>query len=349
MVLVMVGCGSKTGFSLGERAAPDAGTRFDTFPCRWSLGEALDIAEAPSLENPRGAIHGSRTEAALLAGDPSSRRSVGARVVVAGTSTLIAPIEDELSSGVAGHAEGYSSLTRACEQVVRDDEYGEIGRGSGRDTGSCVVESTSSEFFDVTYMDDLNVSAIRHTPSGEVLGIATLAVRDPLAASTLRDGARVVHAWIEPDGIAFVGFQDDGAISPALSLGLASSVALDLDRVRPAALVLVGQLSTYRLLRIPFDAPHEPEILEDFDGMLLDATGEMVTNETEAILWRNDGTILAKPLSGAAVRVVDGPPDGLVVYARVILRPGASVGGLLYVVSEPESALLRFRSMICNR
>ena len=79
-------------------------------------------------------------------------------------------------------------------------------------------------------------------------------------------------------------------------------------------------------------------------------TGQLVTNETEALMALVDGTFAYVPLARAHLRHLDevvegGPPETI----HVTLRPDDSAGGLLYVTREDGEAVLRYQPLTCNR
>jgi hypothetical protein len=322
---------------------------FDTFPCRWSLGDPVDVGRGASFERLRGAVHGTRDEAAVLADD--GERTVGARVTLDYTPRLVASIDDGGALGVMGHGDGWSTLEAPCIHVVRDDDFALIDRVALSDVdGTCRVEQDDLASFDVTQVGGaLDVAAIRRRfPSGESL-TTSLRAAGAVAASTLRTEDGVVVAWVDGEGRAFARRSDAAGVAEVELGSGALDVAIVRDWFRPAAVIEVRRpLSDATTLhRWPFDAP-SADLLERFSTLAL-AEG-MVSNETEAILALQDGTLVAKPLSGTMLRLSDRPAELEVTSARVVLRPGASRGGLVYARLEPDgSQVLRFRPLVCNR
>ena len=75
----------------------------------------------------------------------------------------------------------------------------------------------------------------------------------------------------------------------------------------------------------------------------------MRSNETEALIPLGDGSMAHVPLAGAELRSLGPVPEGPVEAMEIILRPGGSAGGLLYVHGSAAGRALTFRALICNR
>jgi hypothetical protein len=136
-----------------------------------------------------------------------------------------------------------------------------------------------------------------------------------------------------------------------LSLGLSvGGLSASVDRLRPAALVLLPGRGTTMLVRMPFDASEfAPQVLATTSDGAIDGDTALVTNETEALVALMGGEIAIQPLSGSAIRFLE-PPERGVDQLRILLAPGESRGGVLYsYITEDGTSVLAFRTLVCNR
>ncbi|HJL15848.1 MAG TPA: hypothetical protein RMH99_09340, partial [Sandaracinaceae bacterium LLY-WYZ-13_1] len=177
------------------------------------------------------------------------------------------------------------------------------------------------------------------------------AVRDPgsgtlhvFAARRGRPGARggrlVAERVIGREGETVARWDGGGR-------GFALSTAP--DRLRGGALALFRADAGWRLVHVAADGPLAARDVVALDALPAEPAGPLASNETEALIPLADGSLAYVPLALSTVRVVEPVDDAPVEAMRVVLRPGGSAGGLLYVRRDAGGAVLRYQPLICNR
>jgi hypothetical protein len=340
-------CGARTGLDTGEAPGRDAAAPFDTFPCSWSWGLPLELARGADVYGGlRGAVHGSRDEAFVMATEDGER--VGARLALTNPPSLIAryalePGDDDVVGGERGWAS-----SSACRITLRDADFGPSRRldVTSVRARACAFTPTDSRFLDVQVIRDVELIGVRFDEAGERLATCTTAIEAGAPGAVVRGPSGQCAAVFLEAG-ALVLRREDGAEA---ILGEATSFALTDDALRPGALVVRrDERSRLHFARVPFEG--EPRVGE------LGATDEtpeqplsVVTNETEALVPLRGGSLAIQPLSGSALRVLP-PPEtgGAIETLRVVMRAGSSLGGAIYVIRERDERALRFAPLSCNR
>ncbi len=338
-----LGCGARS-----EADLPDA-YHFASFPCRWSLGSSVEIARGMRITALTGAVHPIRDQVVVMATRDDAR--VGARIALSNEPSIVATLEAVPGEIFAGSDGWLRQVGESCAIAEHDDDFVERATFAYGD-GTCLLSQSDSGRVESAAILDVRVeptaSSITYPgPELEPLGRlggspSAFLVRDPprglVLAELTRDSLRVqrVLATRERDLIDLLGTAAYGAA---------------IDRVMNRVLLLVevspGQL---QLAAVDWDGALELERLADL-RTLPEPAGRLRSNEAEALLPLSDGTMAFFPLPfGPMTFTPPVEPDRSVEAMEIILRPGTSAGGLLYVHREPSGeAALRFRSLTCNR
>jgi len=343
-------CGARTGLDAGSAPERDAALPFDTFPCSWSWGIPYEIARGGDYSDLRGAVHGVRDEVFVMAA--SAGEVAGARLTLTSPPRLVAsyalaPDDHD----VAGRPSGWATLS-GCRLTLRDDDLVPLrvldAAPATPRALECDFAPVEARYIDVRVIHDMGFAGIRHDERGELVascGVAVLPSATFTAPMVIRGPSGVcASAWIE-DG-ELVLQREDGV---GARLGSASTFAMADDTLRPAALIVRGVGGQLNFARVPFEgAP----IIDDLMWTTADPDEplQVVTNETEALVPLDDGSLAVQPLSGSALRFLP-PPEttGRIDTLRLIMRPSTSVGGALYVIRDGDQRALRFAPLSCNR
>lgn len=360
LLVVLAGCGAKTGADVDPPAerAFDAG--FDTFPCRWSLAQATIVARSPfPFDAVGGAIHPVRDEALILwrAEDFAG----GARLILGDPPPVVETFDREVlphpsPSAIHGVRLADPSITwvtldpdAPCRLLAMGEappwrEALEVPSAAG-----CRLERHDPARVDLTVAgassvglwsaSDLDVPTVRSVPVDETSGARSVRLEGFgwIAIETPR--ARVIAHRVTDAGTERA---DVGAV-----LGPVDVAA---DRVRHGAVVLrQPEPSMWSIERIPFEGPVRALPVGLPMSIEHRPFRQMTTNETEALVPLRDGRVAVFPLDGSAVRFIGPVPETPVDGMRVVLRPGTSGGGLLYTHVAAGEHNLVFRPLTCNR
>jgi len=350
LALLVAACGARSGLSIDSPPELDAGTGFDTFPCRWSLGGETEVARSRrafvALE---GAVHGSRDEVVVL-GRPEGDETWTGALLGSGDPAMLVRRFDRVRGGrLHGHTGGYAQVVD-CELLFFDEMFEETSRLRFSAGVSCALEPQDKHWIDATVLEPLQLRILRFDPSGAP-------VDERLLAPLSDDGAAersVRFAGMDPWIVLAVAggrLWGRGPAEVPIDLGVeAGPIDAARDTLRPAAVVLrrpaPGAVQIDRVRAA--DLRVEPLASSIFFGSA--PSGHVVTNETEALVPLHDGSVLIAPLSGSDVRFL-GPVSSIAVdELTVVLRAGESAGGLLYshVLVGGDHALA-FRPLVCNR
>ncbi len=336
-LVLAAGCGARTDLHLEEREGPDAGF-FQTFPCRWSLGERLELARGGPFTELTGAAHPVRSEVALLASAGEAR--VGARVSMGASPARLASLEGHAGRLFTGPLGWLRQDARGCGLVAHDERFAEVGGVAWSTSGSCALTQAVGG----------RIESLPLT-GGAVVSVAFPSVVPLVEIEEERSGGAVAYS---PGEGVLVALETRTGLAIArppdrLFLDGASAVSVAPDRLRGGTLVLhrgpdgrfeLGHLrwgGSFELVRRAALGEHEP-------------AGSLASNETEALVPLRDGSMLFVVLSHFEQRVTEPVEPGGVDAMEIVLRPGESAGGLLYThrLASGESRLV-FRSLVCNR
>ncbi len=353
LAAALVACGARSGVEV--EPPPEAGPidgGFDTFPCRWSLAQATPVAaSAAGFAALSGAVHGARDEVAIVGAE--GEELTGTVLSLGDPPSTLAAVPPVFSGALLGHATGWAQAGEergACFQVFYGDRFDVLG--TRRDEADrCFLEPNDTQRLDLTRLAAGRVHVTSHAlPEG---------ARRAATAPTVGVVAHARSARMEPFGWLAVTVEGGRLRAYRFDTGAGASAdlgpqrepfALALDRVRPAGVVLRRDPEgIWRLERIPLEGEPGSVPLADLSGLPAEPFGTMVTNETEALIPLRDGRVAVAPVDGSAVRFVGPVPEAPVEELLVIMRPGASAGGLLYTHRAGGRVQLTFRPLTCNR
>jgi len=379
IVVMLLGCGSRTGLTVDvDAAAPtarDAGIRdaggrrdagfFATFPCRWSLGESVTLAEGDDYVALTGAVHPTLDEALLVATVARTSEVVGAVVSITARPTILRRADEPMTGDAIGIGEVFTGTTGyvqqrglECGAVALSPTLDALERaewGPGGVASICQLTQTRPgslqsvsvlDFGDgaVRAIDDLGPGGFRATEiaTTEARLEGATAIREPEHGTTLlltRRAADVVAERHGPGGVE--RFPLAGEI-------VAASAAR--ENLRGGMLMLTRRLDgDWRLDWLPADAD-PPQSVIDLADLPAPPVGRLVTNETEALVPLQDGSLAYIPLALTELRILPPAVEGVRrAEMQVILRPGGSGGGLLSTRMGRGGLLLEFQSLVCNR
>lgn len=378
LVLSLVGCGARTGLGIdvdgGAPTARDAGSVdgggrrdagfFATFPCRWSLGEILSLREG-EFAALTGAVHPTLDEAVVVARDTSSSRPVGGAVSITARPELLRGLDDPRTGDAVGTGELFTGVTGyvqqqglGCEAVAIDVGFFEVGRADWGRRGSpsaCQLTQTRPgalqsvsvlDFGDgsVLTVDDLDrggFATTELTSTDERLEGA-YAVHEPEHGTTLlltRRDTQVVAERHGPRGVERYPLADETVGASAAR-----------ENLRGGMLLLTRPVDgDWRLDWLPADRD-PPQRVIDLAELPSSPAGRLVSNETEALIPLQDGSLAYIPLALTELRILPPTVPGTRRFEmQVILRPGGSGGGLLYTRPGRGGMQLEFQSLVCNR
>ena len=336
-IVLACGCGARTDLELEERAGREAGF-FQTFPCRWSLGERLELARGGPFTELTGAVHPARNELALLASAGDVR--VGGRVSLEATPELLAPLEG-LPGRLFTGADGWLRQDGdACGLVAHDERFAERGSVAWSATGPCeLTQSVAGRIESLPLAD----SAVVTIAFPDVRSLTEIAEERSGGAVAYSPGESVLLALETPAGIAITRADE------RLFLDGSSTLSVAPDRLRGGTLVLHRRFDgRFEMGHVGSTGRLELAPRAELGGR--EPAGALVSNETEALVPMRDGSMLFVVLSHFEQRFTEPVEPGGVDAMEIVLRPGESAGGLLYShrVARGESALV-FRSLVCNR
>ena len=337
-MVLAAGCGARTDVEVEERARPDA-SFFQTFPCRWSLGERLELARGGPFAELTGAAHPARNELALLASAGDAR--VGGRVALQASPALLAPLEGLPGRLFTGSDGWLRQDGDACGLVAHDDRFVERGSVAWSGTGPCELTQSVAGRIESLPLAGRSVVTIAFP---DVRSLTDIAVE--------RSGGAV--AYSPDEGVLLLALETPAGIAIAraderLFLDGSSTVSVAPDRLRGGTLVL-HRRSDGRFELGHLASAGRLELVRRAELGDREAVGALVSNETEALVPLRDGSMLFMVLSHFERRFTEPVEPGGVDAMEIVLRPGESAGGLLYShrVASGESALV-FRSLVCNR
>jgi hypothetical protein len=366
MVVVLAACGSKTGLlavdemdSGAPRDAPPFDA-FETFPCRWSYGQPVVLGRGRTIEAWEaldGAVHGSRDTVWVHGEDITvGEGRVSRRLGLGDPPPVLDPEPASLfQPSLHGLANGWAAVASDCSIGFFDDEAQPRRLVIAADLPPpCWLERQSSGFIDLTFSVSTGSRVVRYRDDGELVHeVASRFEGEPARSLTSPDGRLVATVGEGPGGVraALLNVASGTTVTAPVSIGRTTGgFSVALDRLRPAALVLLPDRGSASLVRIPFDPDgFEPTIIATTADAPVDPDTALVTNETEALMALDDGSIAIQPLSGSEMRFLE-PPEPSVEDMRIILAPGESRGGVLYSYVGPEgTSVLAFRMLVCNR
>lgn len=351
LLLLATGCGARTALEGREPAdrqrdaGPDA-FAFDGFPCRWSLGQRLEIRRGRSISELTGAVHPMRDQLVVMATVDGER--AGARVALGIRSELLSPVagaDGELFTGADGWLR---QAGQACGIVPHDDLFTEgepFFFGGGMFCRMAQSEIGRVESMPVEVVDRGLSITYPATPEPLVEAIpGVVGGGDGALVRDLERGAVVAH---EAGPVLRVTRASPRGETESARWAHGEPVSAALDRVFGRALLLAGGEGTASLVHVDWDGA----LVLEPHAELPPPAGRLRSNETEALVPLRDGTMAFLPLPMSRVRFTDPVEEDRQVEAmEIVLRPGQSVGGLLYVHREPTGeALLAFRALVCNR
>jgi len=346
VAIVASGCGARTGV-LDEEEGADAGHGFGTLPCRWTLGRSVELARPSDTCRITGAVHDSRDEV-VLAWDTVDCKSVtrptdpqGARLVLGDPPAILGP--------------GLSPPSGSTPMAF---VHGELWQLAGRDVlrlddGLREVERVPVDLHFAQAFNGTDPDILHGVVTGEGLAWAAWSISHrarvgSIFNATIRAGALELlpdRGWVGVDMFgAYVSPIGEPTVRGDVSdVGFVLSAAP--DRLRGGLVAIYRGSSGLGIARLPFALPPALAPLAVIDAPA-EPVGALVTNETEALVALDDGRVLIEPLSGSAVRYLHLNTEmGHVSAAQVLLRPGTSVGGVVYV----ERDVVQFQTLVCNR
>lgn len=363
VALSLSACGARSGLdveppdaALVDAALVDAADSgfFRTFPCLWTFGEPLTVATAASFSQLTGAVHPTADVAVIGATAPE----LGPRLwsISLGRSPAI---REERSgpmasgpwfAGVDGFLQqiGRQCVVRSYDVLLAEGELFEWVEEMAR----CELTQTEpGRIESASVMDFANgsLASVGPLPSEapEVRRLGDVGPQPERAHVHLAaDGEGALTVWQRGDEV-FV--QRRGGEPRALASGPGARFESAPERLRGAVLVLSRDASRpWTLERHEFaGGPSTPVV--DVGALPAEPVGAMRSNETEALIPLGDGSMAHVPLAGAELRSLGPVPEGPVEAMEIILRPGGSAGGLLYVHGSAAGRALTFRALICNR
>ncbi len=358
-LLVVVGCGART--ELMAEAPPDAGrdagsdaSFFATFPCRWSLGEPLELAEADDFADLTGAVHPIRRYAAVSAVGTDGT-TFGARILLQHRAERLGVERGDVGALFTGRDGWLRQLEGACV-LARHDEYWDEGEplrwGQG---GPCVLAQSLAGRVESVALEGMPWLAwsVLDEPDGAVVEDLEPqpAPFEHVTVTREADGTSVIASVVGAT-LSIQRVRADGTVE-SLTGPRASQLSAAPDRLRGGVMLLFHDdaVDAWRLERLAPSSPLALRPVADLAELPAPPVTPLVSNETEAILALENGAIAYVPLSRDVIRLTDErAEEAWIEQARVILRPGDSLGGLLYVARNVRDLRsLRFRAMVCNR
>lgn len=337
MVLFLAGCGARTAVDLPDATPeeePDAGLLW-TFPCRWSYGLEVVVAEEASPEEPvTGAVPAVFGEALVGTGAHASRVTLSASPVVLGS--FAAPrTSPRFLSGADGYLVAYED---ACRVYLTDRAGALVSDALELASEPCAIRQHRPGILDVaTSTQALSVDLRVAEPVVTPLPTAAIG-----ASHIAHDPARGTIALRPLDDDALALTRHDGA--QLVLEGRAGGHGATLDRVRGAAVILYEHARDgFVLARVRFTGPLVPQTIATLPAP---PAGRLGSNETEALVPLADGTVYYLELAterGAVTDRIEGLRFGAPL--ELVLRPGESAGGLVFR-RPPETFFL---PLVCNR
>jgi len=341
----------------------DAGRRdggfFATFPCRWSLGLALEIARRPApYRAVTGAVHPTLDQAVVFGEPAEGGTRDGALIGIAATPTLRSPLDGDAAWGRAlTTVDGYAmTLGAGClaQAFDRAFEPGETATWGAADSRCFLVQSRPGQLTSIER--ELSAAPARvslvqglsrlDAPTQRSLASLDGALTEAFAFTSEEAGTTLLayrigpDAWVERHGVRVDRYRYPGEV---LSISAAS------DRLRGGMLVLHEERTAGWFLDwIPEDAD-PPQRLIALEALPARPAGPLVSNETEALIPLANGQMAYVPLALSELRLLEAVDGGEVSSMRIVLRPGSSGGGLLFTQPTRGGESLRFQSLICNR
>lgn len=353
LLVLASACGARTGLDQPTRDAAvrprfDAGT-FTTFPCRWTLGLAHDVAAGSSWAELSGAVHPTRDEAAVLATDADGRRRGALVSIAAGGGVLaeLGPSPELAGAPFTGESDYVLQPPGACGVGARDGTFAPLAAVAWEGTGCTLTQSSIGRVESVSAAGEVRSVAGLGGRLFEAREVATLdggsgrafAFHDAASATTLvaraLDGRIVLERHLA-----------SGATERHEVAGDAATFSAAADPLRGGLILHARDERGWRLDHLDWEAGRWPEPHLELTE-LPEPAGPIATNETEVLVPLVDGRIAYVPfaLVTLMVRFVDPVDGGPIDRMQIVLRPGQSAGGVLY---EREGAL-RFQPLVCNR
>ncbi len=351
LISALLACGARTALEVDE-AAPG----FDTFPCRWSWGAAVELAR--TSRNPTriaGGVHLDRNLAFVGVGSPVEELFV----VDLATHTISArseqPIDDISAMGGFGD-QAWMQWEDLC--------WIEGLTLSGQLNGSLYTPLVEHEL--CTAGPPHRTGTIAAARAGTTTFIGSWGqdgantVRIPLVDSSaavypLRNGDNY-YLVEQPTGRPPSLFELAPGAEPLAQRLPNDIVGIDVDRLRGGVAflqtrgdrVVLSRIGTGELGATPLTDVEPPAPVLRIGQ----ARTPLVTTETDALFMLND-RLAWIPLSGSALRLTDPPPETAggqtIALAQILLRPGTSFGGVAYVWADGPERVTTFRSLVCNR
>lgn len=367
-LLAALGCGARTDLDrpspedrdAGSDAGSDAGF-FVTFPCRWYLGDPVTVATGTGFSALTGAMHSTGDLAAVAATGVDTGERVGALISTLGRPEIRASlggpaIEGELFTGVDGFLRQDAD---GCAVVGYDFEWSETERFAWDDP-SVRCQLTQSE------PGALASASIGAFARGDLFEVSPLFGEPPAATRigltrATADGAAIFRHPELDETIAVVLITGTLGIERTIErtterrrrladggTGVRFSAAP--DRLRGGVVILYrGATVGWRLERIGWDGSADARSVVDLTLLPAPPIGRLASNETEALIPLEDGTLAYIPLAMSEIRIIGPVADGPVDAMEIVMRPGQSAGGLLFVPRGSGPRPLMFRPLVCNR
>ncbi len=353
LLVLASACGARTGLDEPARDAAvrprfDAGT-FTTFPCRWTLGLARDVAPGSSWSALAGAVHPTRDEAVVLATGADGRRRGALVSIAAGGGVLaeLGPAPDLAGAPVTAGRDYVLQAPGACGVGARDGAFAPLEAVAWEGAGCALTQSVSGRVESVSAAGEVRSVAGLGGGASDARVVASIgggserafAFHDPASATTLiaraLDGRIVLERHLA-----------SGAAERHEAAGDAATFSAAADPLRGGLILHARDARGWRLDHFDWEAGRWPELHLALTG-LPEPAGPIATNETEVLVPLVDGRVAYVPfaLVTLMVRFVDPVDGGPTDHMQIVLRPGQSAGGVLY---ERDGAL-RFQPLVCNR
>lgn len=353
LALLLGACGARTGVDVEARDAPDSGF-FRTFPCRWSLGVPIEVARAPGFSELGGAVHAT-SDLVVVSARATGAGPVAALVTLRASPELRVALEGAEAAGpwLTGRAGFLQQLGGQCVVRLHDVSLapGELFDWTEEMASCALTQSAPGRVESVSVRDFAGGGVATVAPEeGEVRRLGPVGPEPERAEAYLDpegDGALVIVRRSAPTEIVAVR---PGEGATEVEAGVDATFSSAPERLRGGVLVLsrAGDAPP-RLRRFSFSG-EPPAPVVALSGLRAPPVGALRSNETEALLPLADGSMAYVPLASSELRYVGPVAEGPVEAMEIVLRPGGSAGGLLYVhsLSASERALT-FRPLVCNR
>lgn len=340
LAALALACGARSGLEV-EAIERDAGGTLDTLPCRWGVGEALELGRAfTGFSELSGAVDRDVDVAFVSARGDST--SFGALVALEQIPRLVfrSDVPGRVFSGPGGFLLQEGS---ACRLSHYDGTLSFVERHFWEGDECSLSQSRAGQ-----------IESFERGGMERVVAIDWPSDAPPRSEEihrferTFSDGI-----YVRADEDYFAGVDDGrlvlGRVRPPSELPARAGerVSGAPDRLRGGAVFLYRRETGWELVHVSSELREER--LADLSTLAAEPIGRVVSNETEVLFPLADGSIAYVPVNRALIRYIAAFAPGPVEAMEIALRPGASAGVVVYAWRDGRRSILEYRTMVCNR